>query len=133
MKKVWVSYPYILWMIIFTIVPLLLVMYYSFTRTEDGTMVFTFSNFIRVMEPTYLKVIWRSVLLALVSTVVCFIIGYPVAMILAGRDISSKSTLVLLFVIPMWMNFLLRTYAWMTLLDRKGVINTILGYLVCQG
>ena len=96
MKKVWVSYPYILWMIIFTIVPLLLVMYYSFTRTEDGTMVFTFSNFIRVMEPTYLKVIWRSVLLALVSTVVCFIIGYPVAMILAGRDISSKSTLVLL-------------------------------------
>jgi spermidine/putrescine transport system permease protein len=114
-------------MIIFTIVPLLLVMYYSFTRTEDGTMVFTFSNFIRVMEPTYLKVIWRSVLLALVSTVVCFIIGYPVAMILAGRDISSKSTLVLLFVIPMWMNFLLRTYAWMTLLDRKGVINTILG------
>ncbi|MDI9501349.1 MAG: ABC transporter permease [Bacillota bacterium] len=129
MKKGWISYPYILWMIIFTIVPLLLVMYYGFTKTENGTMVFTPDNFIRVMEPTYLKVLWRSVLLALVSTVVCFIIGYPVAMILAGRDISRKSTLVLLFVIPMWMNFLLRTYAWMTLLDRKGLINTLLGAL----
>ena len=129
MKKGWISYPYILWMIIFTIVPLLLVMYYGFTKTENGTMVLTPDNFIRVMEPTYLKVLWRSVLLALVSTVVCFIIGYPVAMILAGRDISRKSTLVLLFVIPMWMNFLLRTYAWMTLLDRKGLINTLQGAL----
>ncbi|HOJ79909.1 MAG TPA: ABC transporter permease [Clostridiales bacterium] len=129
MKKTWVSYPYILWMIIFTIVPLLLVLYYSFTRTENGTVVFTLDNFIRVMEPTYLKVLWRSIVLAVISTVVCFILGYPVAMILAGKDISRKSTLVMLMVVPMWMNFLLRTYAWMTLLDRKGVINSILGTL----
>ncbi|MGB3989935.1 MAG: hypothetical protein WBL32_05300, partial [Acetivibrionales bacterium] len=61
MKKGWISYPYILWMIIFTIVPLLLVMYYGFTKTENGTMVLTPDNFIRVMEPTYLKVLWRSV------------------------------------------------------------------------
>src|SRR5690606_12042778 len=126
-KKTWVSYPYILWMIIFTIVPLLLVLYYSFTKTVDGTPVLTMDNFIRVLEPTYLKVLWRSVVLALVSTVVCFIVGYPVAMILAGKDMSNKSILVLLLVVPMWMNFLLRTYAWMTLLDRKGVINSVLG------
>lgn len=129
MKKTWVSYPYILWMIIFTIVPLLLVLYYSFTKTVDGTPVLTMDNFIRVLEPTYLKVLWRSVVLALVSTVVCFIVGYPVAMILAGKDMSNKSILVLLLVVPMWMNFLLRTYAWMTLLDRKGVINSVLGIL----
>ena len=129
MKKTWVSYPYILWMIIFTIVPLLLVLYYSFTKTENGMVVFTLDNFIRVMEPTYLKVLWRSIVLAVISTVVCFILGYPVAMILAGKDISRKSTLVMLMVVPMWMNFLLRTYAWMTLLDRKGVINSILGTL----
>ncbi len=129
MKKTWVSYPYILWMIIFTIVPLLLVLYYSFTKTVDGTPVLTMDNFIRVLEPTYLKVLWRSVVLALVSTVVCFIVGYPVAMILAGKDMSNKSILVLLLVVPMWMNFLLRTYAWMTLLDRKGVINSVLGAL----
>ena len=85
MKKTWVSYPYILWMIIFTIVPLLLVLYYSFTKTVDGTPVLTMDNFIRVLEPTYLKVLWRSVVLALVSTVVCFIVGYPVAMILPAR------------------------------------------------
>jgi len=129
MKKTWVSYPYILWMIIFTIVPLLLVLYYSFTKTENGMVVFTLDNFIRVMEPTYLKVLWRSIVLAVISTVVCFILGYPVAMILAGKDISRKSTLVMLMVVPMWMNFLLRTYEWMTLLDRKGVINSILGTL----
>jgi len=129
MKKTWVSYPYILWMIIFTIVPLLLVLYSSFTKTENGMVVFTLDNFIRVMEPTYLKVLWRSIVLAVISTVVCFILGYPVAMILAGKDISRKSTLVMLMVVPMWMNFLLRTYAWMTLLDRKGVINSILGTL----
>jgi spermidine/putrescine transport system permease protein len=129
MKKTWVSYPYILWMILFTVVPLLLVLYYSFTRTDNGMLVFTLDNFIRVIEPTYLKVLWRSVLLALISTGVCILIGYPVSMILAGRDISRKSTLVLLFVLPMWMNFLLRTYAWMTLLDNKGVINTFLGAL----
>jgi spermidine/putrescine transport system permease protein len=116
-------------MILFTVVPLLLVLYYSFTRTDNGMLVFTLDNFIRVIEPTYLKVLWRSVLLALISTGVCILIGYPVSMILAGRDISRKSTLVLLFVLPMWMNFLLRTYAWMTLLDNKGVINTFLGAL----
>lgn len=127
MKKTWVAYPYILWMIIFTIVPLLLVLYYSFTRTEAGSVAFTLDNFRRVLEPTYLKVLWRSVVLAFISTVVCFIVGYPVAMILAGKDMSDKSILVLLLVVPMWMNFLLRTYAWMTLLDRKGVINSILG------
>jgi len=127
MKKGWISYPYIIWMIIFIVVPLVLVLYYSVTSTTDGHMVFTLEHFAKALQPTYLKVLGRSVLLALISTVVCLIIGYPVAMILSGRDLSKKSTLVMLFVIPMWMNFLLRTYAWMTLLDRKGVINSILG------
>jgi spermidine/putrescine transport system permease protein len=114
-------------MIIFIIVPLVLVLYYSLTVTVDGSVVFSLDNFAKVMHPLYLGVLLRSALLALVSTVICLVLGYPVAMILSARDLSRKNTLVMLFVIPMWMNFLLRTYAWLTLLERKGVINSILG------
>lgn len=129
MKKGWVSYPYIAWMVIFILVPLILVLYYSVTFNTSGNTAFTLEHFRKFMQPVYLKVLLRSVILALVSTIICLMLGYPVAMILSGRDLSRKNLLVLLFVIPMWMNFLLRTYAWMTLLDRKGVINTILGAL----
>lgn len=127
MKNRWVSAPYIVWTIIFILVPLILVLYYSITTTEGGTTVISLENFRKFMQPVYMKVLLRSVLLALISTLICLLLGYPVAMILAGRDLTRKSTLILLFVIPMWMNFLLRTYAWMTLLDRKGVINSLLG------
>lgn len=127
MKNRWVSTPYIVWALIFILVPLILVLYYSITTTKGGVTVVSLENFRKFMQPVYMKVLLRSVLLALISTLICLLLGYPVAMILAGRDLSKKSTLILLFVIPMWMNFLLRTYAWMTLLDRKGVINSLLG------
>lgn len=129
MKKGWISYPYIIWMLIFIVVPLILVLYYSLTIQKDGSVVFSLDNYVKVMQPIYLKVLWRSVLLAVISTVICLLLGYPAAMILSSRDLSRKSTLVMLFVIPMWMNFLLRTYAWMTLLEKKGIINTFLGAL----
>ncbi len=126
MKKGWVSTPYIAWAFIFILIPLVLVLYYSVTITENGVTVFSLENFQKFLQPVYMKVLLRSVVLALVSTLICLVLGYPVAMILSGRDLSKKNTLILLFVIPMWMNFLLRTYAWMTLLDRKGVINSLL-------
>ena len=129
MKKGWISYPYIVWMLIFILVPLILVLYYSVTVTTDAGTVFTLEHFEKFMQPIYIKVLVRSVALALGSTAICLLVGYPVAMILAGRDLSRKNLLVLLFIIPMWMNFLLRTYAWMTLLERKGLINTFLGNL----
>jgi len=128
MKKGWISYPYIFWMILFTLVPLILVLYYSLTATDpSGVTVFTAENFRTFMQPIYMKVLMRSVILALASTLICLLLGYPVAMILSGRDLSHRNLMVLLFIIPMWMNFLLRTYAWMTILDRKGVINSLLG------
>lgn len=129
MKKKWISYPYIIWMILFIIVPLLLVLFYSITvQTEDG-IVFTLKHYKRFMEPVYLSVLFRSVYLALICTALCLVLGYPMAMILNGRDIKRRNILILLFVIPMWMNFLLRTYAWMTLLERRGLINTFLNML----
>jgi spermidine/putrescine transport system permease protein len=129
MKKGWISYPYIIWMLIFIVVPLLLVLYYSVTASTASGTAFTLENFEKFMQPIYVKVLVRSIALALISTFICLVLGYPVAMILAGRNLKKKSLLVLLFIIPMWMNFLLRTYAWMTILERNGLINTFLGTL----
>lgn len=129
MKKRWISYPYIVWMLIFILIPLLLVFYYSITiKTPDG-MSFSVENYKKFLQPIYIKVLLRSVWFAMISTVVCLIIGYPAAMILCSREKNRKNTLILLFVIPMWMNFLLRTYAWMTLLQNKGWINSFLSSL----
>ncbi len=125
MKRSWLSFPYLIWMIIFTVIPLALVLFYSVVVFENGTMVLSLDNFKRVLEPIYLTVFFRSLKIAVISTIICLILGYPMAMILAGKNLSSKSLLVVLFVIPMWMNFLARTYAWMTLLEKNGLITAI--------
>jgi spermidine/putrescine transport system permease protein len=132
MKKNWVAYPYIFWMVVFTVVPLSLLLFFSLTVKNGANTAFAWDNFSRFFEPIYLKVLLRSLWLAGVSTALCLLIGYPTAYILAGRDLNHKNTLVLLMVLPMWMNFLLRTYAWLTLLERKGLINTLLVHIGLQ-
>ncbi|NLK97872.1 ABC transporter permease [Defluviitalea saccharophila] len=130
MKKKWISYSYVLWMTIFIVVPLILVLFFSLiTSTNDGFS-FTLEHYRRFMDfkEPYIKVLWRSVWLAGISTIICLVLGYPVAMILASKKMSKKSFLMFLFVLPMWMNFLLRTYAWMTLLEKNGFINMILSF-----
>ncbi len=126
MKKTLSAYPYLFWMFIFTIVPLVLLLYFSFTVITPSGTIFSWDNFRRFSEPIYLKVLVRSLKLAGVSTILCLLLGYPAAMFLAGRDLKHRNTMVLLMVLPMWINFLLRTYAWLTLLEGKGLINTIL-------
>ncbi|SCY79639.1 ABC transporter permease [Alkaliphilus peptidifermentans] len=129
MKEGRISSPYIIWMTIFIVFPILLILFFGITiRTDEGFKL-SLENFQRFFEPIYLLVLWRSIRLAFISTVICLILGYPMAMILANKDLKMKNTLVLLFVIPMWMNFLLRTYAWMTLLERGGIINSFLSLL----
>ena len=116
-------------MLIFIVAPLVLVAFYSLTvQTEEGIR-FTFENFVRFFKPIYLMVLLRSMWLAIISTFICLLIGYPAAMILAEKGFNRKKTMLLLMILPMWMNFLLRTYAWMTLLERKGLINSLLGFL----
>lgn len=126
MKKGWFSNLYIAWMLLFIVVPMVLVVYYAVTVSTPEGSVFSLDNFRMFFQPIYVKVLIRSLDLAILSTIICLLVGYPAAMILAGRDLSNKSKLVLLFVIPMWMNFLLRTYAWMTLLEKNGLINIVL-------
>ncbi|GAA3661359.1 ABC transporter permease [Asaccharospora irregularis] len=129
MKKNSNSYlasPYIVWSAIFIVIPLLLIVFFSFTKQESGQYVFSLDNFNRLINPIYIKVFGRSLWLALSSTIICLLIGYPAAYIISTAKVSRRGTLILLFILPMWMNFLLRTYAWAAILGKNGVINTIL-------
>lgn len=133
MKMRKTSYPYMLWMIIFILVPLFLVLYFAFTTGNSmdvGTFKPSLENFRRFLDPIYLGVLWRSLSLSLISTVICFLLGYPMAYIIARtRKVKTRNNLIFLFVIPMWMNFLLRTYAWLTILGKNGIINSFLNLL----
>lgn len=118
------AYPYVIWMCLFVAIPVLLILYYSFTVSDSSGTIFTFENFSRLFSPIYFKVIIRSIFIALICTLMCLILGYPMAMILARS--KRGNFLLFLFIAPMWMNLLLRTYSWLTLLERNGLINNLL-------
>jgi spermidine/putrescine transport system permease protein len=121
------QYPYILWAGLFIFIPLAIVLWYSFTVSgPGGGAKFSPGNYTRFFTPVYVQVLMRSAALAVKSTIICLVIGYPAAMIITGLPKSWRNTVLLLLVIPMWINFLLRTYAWMALLGRRGVLNRIL-------
>ncbi|OCR01949.1 spermidine/putrescine ABC transporter permease [Oscillatoriales cyanobacterium USR001] len=126
-------FPATAWLIIFFVVPLLIVLLYSFLErgTYGGvTWIFTLSNYQRLFSTTdggiYLGVLWRSLWLAFLTTAACLLIGYPLAFFIATRSTRWKNALLLLIIIPFWTNFLVRTYAWIILLQNKGVINVAL-------
>lgn len=125
-KKKWLSAPYVLWSAIFIIVPLCMIFYYGLT---DKTGAFTLDNIIAIATVGHAKALRLSILLSLISTLLCFLLAYPLAMILANMKVSQHSFIILIFILPMWMNFLLRTLAWQTLLEKNGVINNILTFL----
>ena len=120
------SGPYLLWMVGFTIIPLALIFWYGIT---DKTGAFTLQNVLAIASADHASALWLSLGLSLVSTLICLLLAYPLAMILRGRGQSASGFIVFIFVLPMWMNFLLRTMAWQTLLEKNGVINGILTWL----
>ncbi len=127
MSKGKLTYPYVVWMGLFIIIPMLLVLYYSVTTlTNNGEVSFSLENYTRLLQPIYFKVILRSINLALISTFICLLLGYPMAFILSKS--KNGDFLLFLFIAPMWMNLLLRTYSWLTLLEKNGLINSILGF-----
>ena len=113
--------PYIVWAILFIIVPLCMVAYYAFT---DKTGNFTFDNMLSISK--YADTIILSVWLGLLATVISLVVAYPLAMIMASKGPEKQSRMTMLIMLPMWMNFLLRTYSWMTILEDNGLINTFL-------
>ncbi|SHJ70145.1 ABC transporter permease [Paramaledivibacter caminithermalis] len=129
MKNKLIAYPYIVWMILFIVIPILLVLSYSVTYKSDTGLAFTLQHYKRFFDPLYINVLIHSMNLALISTLICLVLGYPMAMIIAKAPVRHRNMMVLFFVIPMWMNFLLRTYSWMSLLERSGLINKLLKLL----
>ena len=118
--------PYIVWMVGFTVIPLILIIIYGLT---DANGHFTLANVAAISSPEHLKSLLLALVLALASTVICLVMAYPLALILRNRNVGKGSFIVFIFILPMWMNFLLRTMAWQTLLERNGVINGILNFL----
>ena len=118
--------PYILWMIGFTIIPLLLIVYYGLT-TKSGA--FTLANVCSITTPEHMKALLLSLGLSLAATAICLLLSYPLALVLRRRGIGAGSFMVFVFILPMWMNFLIRTYSWMTILGDTGIINTFLNAL----
>ena len=121
MKFKYASVPYLVWSVIFVVVPLALVAIFAFTNA-DGQ--FTMENISKVSN--YTAVFMRSIWLSVIATAVCLLIGYPLAFIMSRCLPTGQRTLVMLIMLPMWINFLLRTYAWMSLLENNGIINGIL-------
>lgn len=131
--------PYTVWAALFIVVPLIFVAYYAFT---DNDFNFTFANITKFFTDTstitdeggsrevytYLLIFGRSLKLAAISTVICLLIGYPIAYIIARAEPRTQKTMMTLIMIPMWMNFLIRTYAWMTILQDTGILNSILNF-----
>ena len=109
--------PHIVWTVLFIIAPIIFVAYYAFTATVDGSVIFSFENIKTFFTPTYLKIFLRSILLALISTVICLILGYPIAYFISRTKPKTQRLLILLIMLPMWMNFLIRTYAIMVLIQ----------------
>ncbi len=153
-KRSFFAMPYTLWMILFTIVPCVLIAWYAFTSSATGA--FTLDNFINFWDSNYsvnkmyeelgpdyavliqrgtvnIDILLYSLWMALWCTVICLFLGYPAALFMADREMKIGSTIVVLFIIPMWMNFLLRTIAWMSLLEDQGLINSMLRALGIGG
>ncbi len=115
------SMPYLVWAAVFIVVPLLMIAYFAFFNEGRFTLDY-------VAEVTrYSNIFIRSIWLAAIATVICLVIAYPIAFILTRTRRSYQSTMLMLVMLPMWMNFLLRTYAWMTLLGNNGIINNFFG------
>lgn len=117
-----VALPYLLWILLFTLFPMLLITYFAFTD-EQGSL--TMANLSAVGD--YVAIIFRSIWLAAIATAICLLIAYPLAYIISRMPGRRQNHYLLLVMLPMWMNFLLRTYAWMTLLEKTGLINRLLG------
>lgn len=116
--------PYLLWAVVFIVVPLIFVAYYAFTTADGG---FTFSNIVTFFtHRQYMTVFWRSMLYALWATLICLIIAYPFAYCMSKVNVSSQRMLMLLVMLPMLMNLVVRTYSWQQILEKEGLINRLL-------
>lgn len=123
--------PYVVWIAIFILIPMLLIVLYAFTKhgNETLTLQFTLENFLRFFKDTvFIDVLITSLRIALITTVICVLLGYPVAYLISKMDANKSALFVLLITAPTWINMLVRTYAWIGILSDNGLINMLLGF-----
>lgn len=123
LKSQFLAGPYLVWIIGFIILPLAMILYYAFFN-EDGS--FTLENIATITDPVNLKAMGLSLELGVACTIICLLLAYPLAMILNNLQIKNQAFVVFIFMLPMWMNFMLRILAWKLLLNKNGVLNTLL-------
>ncbi len=129
--KTWkrLTYPYIFWMMVMVVIPMLLIVMYAFTKAGNdvATLQFTFDNFVHFFtDADFLSTLWISLRIALVTTVLCVFIGYPIAYLIANSKPQRRNLYILLITLPMWINMLVRTYAWIGILSDNGLVNHVL-------
>lgn len=123
--KKWLSYPYLIWMVGFILIPLFLIVYYGFTNRSGE---FTLDNIALIGTTINRNALFLSLKLSFISTLVCLLLAYPLALILRRLNVTNSSFIVLIFILPMWMNSLLRTLAWQNILENTGILNRILEF-----
>ena len=123
--------PYIFWMSLFIVVPMLLIVLYAFTEHGNAIMAFRFTldNFLRFFDPVFIKVLFKSLEVAIITTLLCILIGYPIAYVISNASERAQTLLILLITLPMWINMLVRTYAWISILSDGGILNSIFEFL----
>ena len=132
MYKKSLSYPHLVWMTLFVVAPMLIIFIYAFTVSGDGGAVtFTLDNFVKFFDKMYIEIFFNSIWVSFLSVLVCFFLGYPAALILANKDrrriMSGKKPtgLLMLFVMPMWMNVMLKLYSWLAILNPGGLLTSL--------
>ncbi len=120
--------PYVIWMSLFIVLPMLLIFLYAITTKGNDviSLQFTLDNFKKFFDPLFIKVLWDSIKIAAITTVICLILGYPLAYYISRTSTHMQTMLILLVTIPMWINMLVRTYAWIGILSDVGIINNVL-------
>lgn len=123
-------YPYMVWLGIFVVIPMVMIVIYAFSQAGNDvtTLSFTLNNFAKFFDPVFLNVFWKSIKIALITTALCILLGYPLAYIVANSNEKIRPTLILLMTIPQWINMLIRTYSWIGILSDVGLINNILAF-----
>lgn len=125
MNRKWLSGPYLIWAAGFILLPLFLILYYGFTA-QDGSL--TFANIAAIADPIHLTALWRSLYIAFFSTLICLLLAYPLAYILSKSQTKKSGILIMLFILPMWINFLLRTLALQMIISNTGLLNSALAF-----
>lgn len=126
MSKKYCAVPFLVWLAAGTVIPLAMILYYGLT---DRTGAFTLNNILAIFQPVHGQALGLSLLLALISTALCLFLAFPLALILKDSSLGRRGFIIFIFILPMWMNFLLRTMAWQVILEKGGIFNTVLTHL----